>query len=211
MIHLFYTRTKIKFEPKFFDSFLKQLPSTIQTDILKFRKWEDRQRGLLGKILLIEGINLLGHDTGLLNNMKFTRFKKPYFSHAIHFNISHSGEYTICAVSNTMKVGVDIEEIKEIPLVDFDNEFSKKELEEIYTAENPLQLFYTYWTQKEAFLKAIGTGLNVPLNKVAIRDSKIIWNKEVWFIKEIKIDPQYISHLSTDAISPIIEMHKIKF
>ncbi len=71
MIHLFYTRTKIKFEPKFFDSFLKQLPSTIQTEILKFRKWEDRQRGLLGKILLIEGIKLLGHDTGLLNNMKF--------------------------------------------------------------------------------------------------------------------------------------------
>jgi 4'-phosphopantetheinyl transferase len=166
---------------------------------------------MLGKMLLIEGIKSLGHDTGLLNDMKFTRFRKPYFDNAIHFNISHSGEYTICAVSNTNKVGVDIEEIKEIPLVDFDNEFSKKELKEIYMAKNPLQLFYTYWTQKEAFLKAIGTGLNIPLNKVAILDNKITWNKKSWFLKEIKIDPEYVSHLSTDAFAVDIEMKEITF
>ena len=166
---------------------------------------------MLGKMLLIEGLKSLGYDSSLLNDLKFTSFQKPYFDKPIHFNISHSGEYAICAVSKTNKVGIDIEEIKDIPLIDFDNEFSKKELEEIYNAENPLQLFYTYWTQKEAFLKAIGSGLNVPLNKVAIHENKIIWHQEVWFIKEIKIDTKYISHLSTDIESPAIEIKEIKF
>ncbi len=115
------------------------------------------------------------------------------------------------ADSKINKVGIDIEEIKDIPLVDFDNEFSKKELEKIYTAENSMQLFYTLWTQKEAFLKAIGTGLNVPLNKVAIHDNKIIWDREVWYLKEIKVDPRYISHLSTDTGSAAIIMKEIKF
>jgi len=211
MIHLYYTKTGGRFEPKIFNSFLDQLPPGMQKQVLRFRKWEDRQRGMLGKMLLIKGLESLGHNSSLLNDIKFTSFQKPYFDKPIHFNISHSGEYIICAISKTNKVGIDIEEIKDIPLIDFDNEFSKKELEEIYNAKNPLQLFYTYWTQKEAFLKAIGSGLNVPLNTVAIHDNKIIWNKDVWFIKEIKIDTNYISYLSTDAISPIIELHNIKF
>ncbi|MDQ3681738.1 MAG: hypothetical protein M3352_01540, partial [Bacteroidota bacterium] len=66
-------------------------------------------------------------------------------------------------------------------------------------------------TQKEAFLKAIGTGLNIPLNKVAIEDNKIVWNKEVWFLKEINIHPGYISHLSTDTFLPAIITKEIKF
>ncbi|MDQ3682556.1 MAG: hypothetical protein M3352_05720, partial [Bacteroidota bacterium] len=146
MIHLYYNRTSAKFDSKIFDHFLNKLPPIIQNQILKFRKWEDRQRVMVGKMLLIEGLKSLGYDAYLLNELKFTALQKPYFDNSLHFNISHSGEYIICAISNTNKVGVDIEEIKDIPLVDFDNEFSEKELQKIYTSENPLQLFYTLWT-----------------------------------------------------------------
>ncbi|MFN2439552.1 MAG: hypothetical protein ABR503_10165 [Chitinophagaceae bacterium] len=54
MIQLYYTRTAERLDHKTFNSFLKQLPSGMQTRILKFRKWEDRQRGMMGKLLLIE-------------------------------------------------------------------------------------------------------------------------------------------------------------
>ncbi|MFN2439551.1 MAG: 4'-phosphopantetheinyl transferase superfamily protein [Chitinophagaceae bacterium] len=101
--------------------------------------------------------------------------------------------------------------IRDIPLIDFDEQFSKKELEEIYNSENSLKIFYTFWTQKEAFLKTIGSGLSIPLNKVSIHNNKIIWNNEVWFLKEISIDPGYISHLSSDTSSPVINMNEIKF
>jgi len=211
MIHLYYTKTGSRFEPNFFGSFLEQLPPDMQKQVLKFRKWEDRQRGMLGKMLLIKGLESLGHNSSLLNDIKFTSFQKPYFDKPIHFNISHSGEYTICAVSKTNRVGIDIEEIKDIPLIDFDNEFSKKELEEIYNAKNPLKSFYTLWTQKEAFLKAIGAGLNVPLNRLAIDKNRITWNKEVWFLKEIKIDPGYISHLSTNDDLLAITIREVNF
>jgi len=198
MIHLYYTRTAKRFDPKIFEHFLKQLPPGIQSQVLKFRKWEDRQRSIMGKMLFIEGLKFFGYDLKLLDELKYTEFQKPYLDNSLHFNISHSGDYTICVFSQTNKIGVDIEEIKDIPLVDFDNEFSKTELNQIYAAQNPLKLFYTLWTQKEAFLKAIGAGLNVPLNRVAIDKNRITWNKEVWFLKEIKIDPGYISHLSTN-------------
>ncbi len=211
MIHVYYTKIAARLELKIIDHFLEQLPPDVQNQVLKFRKWEDRQRGILGKMLLIEGLKFLGYDSSLLKELRYTAFKKPYFDNLLHFNISHSGDYTICAISKNNIVGIDIEEIKDIPLVDFDNEFSKKELEQIYAAKNPLKLFYRFWTQKEAFLKAIGTGLNVPLNKIAIDNNKIIWKKRIWFLKEIKLDPEYISHLSVDTLSPAIIIKEIKF
>jgi 4'-phosphopantetheinyl transferase len=210
MIHLYYTKLLASFDPVYFHHLLEKLPPAIQNKILKFRKWEDRQRSLLGKMLLIDGLKSYGYSNSL-DALKYSAFDKPYFDQSIHFNISHSGTYTICAISDTNKIGVDIEEVKEIPLVDFDNEFSKEELKKIHSAENPLQQFYTLWTQKEAFLKAIGEGLNVPLNEVVIVNDKIIWKKEEWFLKEINIVPAYIAHLSTDAFDAIIEMKEISF
>lgn len=207
MIYIFYTRFLNKLKPDLFNFFLKQLPAQNQNKILRFRKWEDAQRSLLGKALLINGLQSLGLHQYSLSDLKYTKLDKPYFNDSIDFNISHSGEYVICAISLTNKIGIDVEEIKNIPYDDFTNNFSVKEWEEILKRDD-FQGFYKYWTQKEAFLKAIGMGLNVPLKDAEIIDNKITWENKVWFLHEIKLDNQYISHVSADIYSPKIVIEK---
>ncbi|MEO6220984.1 MAG: 4'-phosphopantetheinyl transferase superfamily protein, partial [Ginsengibacter sp.] len=86
-----------------------------------------------------------------------------------------------------------------------------KEMDSILNAENIMRSFYNLWTQKEAFLKAIGTGLHVPLNKIEINNSKITWNKKDWFLNEIVLDNKYVSHICTDIFLPEIVVQKINF
>jgi 4'-phosphopantetheinyl transferase len=86
----------------------------------------------------------------------------------LHFNLSHSGTLALVAVSCVAPVGVDVEEVRDVP--DF------VEIARRYFApgevENVLQLapderlggFFVTWTRKEAYVKAIGLGLSFPLD-----------------------------------------------
>lgn len=211
MVYIFYSKSCNRLEEGLFNSLLQQVPFNVQSQILKHRKWEDKQRSLFGKLLLITGLKSLGLISYSLKDLKWTKFRKPYFDNVTDFNISHSGEYTICAISNTNKVGIDIEEIQDIPLYGFESQFSKKEWEKVLNAENSLRSFYTLWTQKEAFIKAIGTGLYFPLNEVFIENNKIIWDNKEWLLEEINLDQRYISYLSTDNFLPKLVIEKIEF
>ena len=211
MIYVFYTRFVSRLKTELFNLYLHQLPGNLQSKILKYRKWQDSQRSLLGKALLLKGLDYLSLSKYSLYDLKFTKLERPYFDNFIDFNISHAGEYVICAISLTGKIGVDVEDIQDISIEDFENNFSSKEWEDILKASNKLYSFYEYWTKKEAFLKAIGIGLNVPLNKTEILDNRIIFNNTEWFLNEIKIDERYISHFSSQISVPEVIIRKIDF
>ncbi len=211
MIYVFYTRFVSRLKTELFNLYLHQLPGNLQSKILKYRKWQDSQRSLLGKALLLKGLDYLSLSKYSLYDLKFTKLERPYFDNFIDFNISHAGEYVICAISLTGKIGVDVEDIQDISIEDFENNFSSKEWEDILKASNKLYSFYEYWTKKEAFLKAIGIGLNIPLNKTEILDNRIIFNNTEWFLNEIKIDERYISHFSSQISVPEVIIRKIDF
>jgi len=211
VIYVFYTRFVSRLKTELFNLYLHQLPGNLQSKILKYRKWQDSQRSLLGKALLLKGLDYLSLSKYSLYDLKFTKLERPYFDNFIDFNISHAGEYVICAISLTGKIGVDVEDIQDISIEDFENNFSSKEWEDILKASNKLYSFYEYWTKKEAFLKAIGIGLNVPLNKTEILDNRIIFNNTEWFLNEIKIDERYISHFSSQISVPEVIIRKIDF
>jgi 4'-phosphopantetheinyl transferase len=90
---------------------------------------------------------------------------KPFLINSdLEFNISHSGEIAIIALSNKTPVGIDVEKL--LPLEDRDallRQFfhAKEEQEIISLSEQESQLaFYNCWTRKEAILKATGEGLS---------------------------------------------------
>ena len=186
MVYVFYTRSEKLLPDDTFNYYLKLLPPVFQTKILKYRYREDAQRSLLGKALLINGLDELGFRQYFLKDIRFSEFEKPYFDDSIDFNISHSGEFILCAICLHSKIGIDVEEIKPVSFSDFTMFFSNKEWNEIENAANSTTEFYRHWTQKEAFLKAIGMGLNVPLNEVEISDNKIKWGNGEWFLQKIK-------------------------
>lgn len=89
---------------------------------------------------------------------------KPCLSQekSLHFNVSHSGDYALYAVTLDYKIGVDLEYIdKNLELGDMAlSVFSPLELThwQNLEAEERVDLFFKYWVCKEAFLKASGKG-----------------------------------------------------
>jgi len=88
--------------------------------------------------------------------------------HRLDFNLSHSNGLIICAFRLDHPVGVDIEVIRllEDDWVDIARTcFSPREVIELmsHRKDDIPRRFTQYWTLKEAFIKAVGTGLSMPL------------------------------------------------
>ena len=91
MIYIFYCLSKNRLKSEYFNSLFKQLPPDIQNSLMKFKKWQDIQRSLLGKMLLITGLKSLGLDFYSINQLKFTKFQRPYFDNSIvDFKLDHT-------------------------------------------------------------------------------------------------------------------------
>jgi 4'-phosphopantetheinyl transferase len=90
----------------------------------------------------------------------------------IEFNLSHSGEVALIAVTRGGEIGVDVERVRE----DFAFQpiaqrfFTANEVAALRDLPVALQreAFYKCWTSKEALLKARGTGLSGQLDEVQI-------------------------------------------
>ncbi len=90
-------------------------------------------------------------------------YGKPYRpdSPNAHFNISHSGQYVACAVSDR-PVGVDVQEITPYRPDMAKLVCTPEEILQIETSPDPAAEFTALWTKKEAYGKEMGTGLTEP-------------------------------------------------
>lgn len=87
----------------------------------------------------------------------------------MQFNLSHSHELGLCAVAYHQELGVDVERIHAIDALDqIDQRFFSKNGYQQFCAlgERPrLEAFDNCWTRKEAYIKARGDGLALPLDR----------------------------------------------
>ena len=127
MVHVLYYRMVRQLPADIYQSYFQQLPPFIQKKLVGFRHWQDAERSLSGNILLMKALETVGIPAESIAQLKYTEFQKPYLDAPVSFNITHSGEYIVCAISKTVKVGIDVEEIKEIPLIDFTQFFYEEE------------------------------------------------------------------------------------
>lgn len=93
----------------------------------------------------------------------YGRNGKPYLQdYPFYFNLSHSGEYVFCAISDR-EVGVDIQQFRQVDEVRltrrFFSEEEQKALERCFNREEQRKLFYRLWTRKEAYGKLTGEGI----------------------------------------------------
>lgn len=88
----------------------------------------------------------------------------------VHFNISHTNGLVACAVGADCELGVDVENTERTTNLEVAHRyFAPEESATVLSAipDQRLQLFYRFWTLKEAFIKATGEGLNRPLASFA--------------------------------------------
>jgi 4'-phosphopantetheinyl transferase len=192
------------------DKYLNRLEPVYRDKLLKFRRWQDIQLSLLGRLLLQEGLSLLSNEKINLPVLKYSEYGKPYFLNGFHFNISHSKDIVICALNKKFEIGIDIEIIKVINPHDFKNQMTDYEWFSVANSGNSVLNFYKYWTEKEAVLKAEGKGLSTPLKSFEIIDNKTILNAHCFFTSEIKIADGYCCSLAIKADSVDFKTIKIQ-
>ncbi|NFA43456.1 4'-phosphopantetheinyl transferase superfamily protein [Clostridium botulinum] len=168
----------------------------------KLSKKKDVSRTLIGEILIRNIIN----EELCINNrqikFKKNKYGKPYLREhpQFNFNISHSGDFIICAVDNK-PIGIDIEEKKNIDYKKIARKFfTVSEFSYIVNQNLDFQLskFYEIWTLKESYIKCCGKGLSIPLNSFSVdidqsNNIKVIANNEYmeYTLKNFNIGSSY--------------------
>ena len=92
---------------------------------------------------------------------------------ALHFNLSNTAGLVVIALASTREIGIDVEDTErhgETVKV-ADRFFAPREIEQLHAAPAALRrsLFFDFWTLKEAYIKARGMGLAIPLDQFAFR------------------------------------------
>ncbi len=129
-----------------------------------------KQRLILARYLAIEPETII---------FGFGGYGKPYISYPvtdISYNASHSASEMIIAISLDGEVGVDIEIIK--PLSDLPGlvqscfAFEEQEYWLKLPERQKLECFYHFWTCKEAWVKAVGCGIGIGVDKCVLNLEK---------------------------------------
>ena len=89
----------------------------------------------------------------------------------LRFNISHTDGLAVCLVTQSMDCGVDVEKIREVgdeALIARDI-LSPAELDDLRACDGARrrERFFEYWVLKEAYSKAVGAGLSLPLTGIS--------------------------------------------
>ena len=139
--------------------------------LARLRRPVDRQRLVLGHGVLRL---LLGAACGrppvavrLTTNAHDKPLLAPGQGPPLTFNISHGGDRVLLALTHHRPVGVDVEPLR-LPaeyMAISRQQFARDEQEALFAAppEEHAGLFFRIWTRKEAFIKAHGAGLTLPL------------------------------------------------
>ena len=140
-------------------------------EVLGYGSKEVALRRLLGEALVRFALkkywNLTSEDYRIDRGEK----GKPFIVGVenVFFNISHSGDYVVCAVSDR-EIGIDIEKRAKARMEVAGRFFHGEEVAQLKMLEEDKQdqLFFNYWSVKESLLKYIGTGLTRPLNSFIV-------------------------------------------
>jgi 4'-phosphopantetheinyl transferase len=96
----------------------------------------------------------------------------PLDASGVQFNVSHSGEIALYAVTRHRPVGVDVEQVRALDNLAAlaERNFSRAERAALFAlppAHRPAA-FFACWTRKEAYVKALGEGLAHPLDAFTV-------------------------------------------
>lgn len=136
----------------------------------RYRFDKDKVRCLIAEMLLRYALYMqYGIDSSKIS-FRYKENGKPFLTDSnIRFNLSHSGEWVVCALGNS-EIGIDVEEIKAIDFRSVYQRFSGSEIQLLDNIKTERQSdpFYRMWTLKESYVKYNGLGLRCPFESFSI-------------------------------------------
>lgn len=182
-------------------SFIHILSEERRDKIAKYINKVDQMRSILGEALL--QYILWKHYHIYLNEIhfKYNAYGKPSLVDikGIYFNISHSGDWILCGVSDS-PIGIDVEG-RATEFMPIAKRFFTKDEYTYIKCQLPINqydVFCKIWTLKESYIKCVGEGLSIPLDSFCFdfSDNHIrmynygILNTDYLFLSK-KINNQY--------------------
>jgi 4'-phosphopantetheinyl transferase len=194
----------------------KDLLSSVEQDrASKFKFETDRRRYIIAHAALRSILSIYVNSPARELQFASGPYGKPKLA-SIHdakkiaFNLSHSNEVALIAITQGREIGVDVEWVRKDFAFDEVAErfFTSREVAALRALPLHLQreAFYKCWTSKEAFLKAKGTGLSGQLDEV-----EMVLTDDVVRIKgtvpnlsliDLTVDGGYVAALVVDGVEP---------
>jgi len=134
---------------------------------------------------------------------KYNEYGKPELLNPrpIHFNVSHSGDHLVIAISSTCNVGVDIECVK--PAREYLNIaksfFAPTEYDLLLSLNESDKAigFYKIWSLKESYIKAKSQGLSISLSDFQFRFQSVWQTSHFEFANQLGDDTAHWQFYST--------------
>jgi 4'-phosphopantetheinyl transferase len=182
---------------------------------LRFHFAVDRQRYAISRGVLRSILASYLHSDSRSIAFSYSQRGKPLLSgphpeNAITFNISHSGEVILLAFTRNIDIGVDVEQIERKSDLDAVARrfFSVREQEQLFAlpAAERSEAFFRCWTRKEAYIKATGDGLSLPLSQFDVsiapnnQDALVATRPDAleagrWSMREVPAGTGYVAAL----------------
>lgn len=126
----------------------------------KITNAEEHRRSIAAGALFTRGLYEMGVDP-LTAAVSFNSWGKPYLQGIphVHFSISHSGEFVMCALSDE-EIGCDIQQTSTSRISVAKRFFTDQEQIQVSSANDPQDEFTRLWTLKESYVKMIGMGIS---------------------------------------------------
>ena len=186
------------------EKFMALLPKLTERRREKMRAYAHRNdalRSMAAELLLFHALTESGIDPRSVSVCE-TEEGKPHLEGVrdFHFNLSHSGSLAVCAVS-FLPVGCDVQKITGAKL-ELARRFAPEEYEIItaHTGDKARDLLFRFWTAKESYIKAVGTGFRTSLNSFSVDlESGRIHGGEPYRLREFDLCDNYKCTVCTSA------------
>lgn len=200
MIQLYGIKISKELEIEKFEKLFNIISNNKAQKIKKIACYQDRVQALFSDLLARYSLSkrIKTNLTGI--EFEYNEYGKPFIKnhYECQFNLSHSGDWVVAAL-HKLPVGIDIEQIKDIDLNIAKRFFSALEYQQIinFFPSNQTDFFYDLWSLKESYIKAIGKGLQLPLNSFSMiwKEGKVYietdFEEEKFFFKQYNIDAGY--------------------
>jgi len=204
-------RVPVSLDPQLLNYFRTTLHPDELDKAMRYHHEKDMQRFITSRatLRLLLG-KYLDKPPGDIQLIKGTN-KKPFVQITgvidLHYNISHSGDWILIAVSDA-EIGVDVEKIDH----QFSYEdilrmsFSAPEINAIKKSSSPGTYFYLHWTRKEALIKATAKGLDDDLTSIPCLDGLHTISAEIagtaasWTVSSFEVGDDYIGSVAYQPI-----------
>jgi len=204
-------------------AYLRRLEQNLSADererASRFRFARDRNRFIGARGLLREILALyLNASPGRLS-FGYGAHGKPFLAgehSTLRFNVSHSFDTMLLALAHVREVGVDVEGVRNnaVATEEMIGEMVLSEPEKQalarFRGEDRRTTFLRFWTLKEAFIKADGRGVSLPLERIDVSapEGRVAVLNEAtgewrtcsrWELRTLALVPGYVAALATEG------------